>query len=337
MRRTSTVSGIGGLAVAVMLACDAGRTEFPVAPVLGIPPVARAFTGSTWSTPVRLDGPVNSPTANDQGPTLSPDGLSLYFCSNRPPSAGNDLWVSRRASKDAPWPEPMHLGSVVNSPAGDCGPSLSQDGRALFFTSGRAGGAGLNDIYMSRRSDATDDLSWGPPVRLDAEVNTALTELSPFITRWRGEDDCTEDGGYNEDDDCSTRWAELYFERGSSNATTDIYLVRIDENGLSVGPAAPVHEVNSGDADGRPTVRFDGREMILHSNRDGRGGNFDLFVSTRRSPNHRWSTPRPIDELNSSIHEIHPYLSKNGRTVFFVRGQGVANDIWMATRTRSGR
>ncbi|MGH9894874.1 MAG: hypothetical protein ACREA0_23415, partial [bacterium] len=89
-------------------------------------------------------------------------------------------------------------------------------------------------------------------------------------------------------------------------------------------------------AEGRPTVRLDRREMLLHSNRDGRGGNVDLFVSTRLSPNHPWSTPEPVDALNTSIHEIHPYLSRDGRTVVFVRGQGLANDIWMASRTPSG-
>jgi hypothetical protein len=41
--------------------------------------------------------------------------------------------------------------------------------------------------------------------------------------------------------------------------------------------------------------------------------------------------------LNASpMHEIHPYLSRDARTVFFVRGTGQANDIWMSTRTPSG-
>jgi Tol biopolymer transport system component len=85
-------------------------------------------------------------------------------------------------------------------------------------------------------------------------------------------------------------------------------------------------------------VRFDGREMILHSNRDGRVGNTDLFVSTRSNRKEAWSIPRPITELNvADRHEIHPYLSRDGRTVFFVRGTGVANDIWMATRQPGGR
>lgn len=65
----------------------------------------------------------------------------------------------------------------------------------------------------------------------------------------------------------------------------DVFVVTIDAQGAALGPAVAVAEVNSSDSDNRPTVRFDGREMLLSSNRDGRGGNFDLFVSTRRSRN----------------------------------------------------
>jgi len=318
--RFAPIARLVGLApFAVLVACQSESARLPSEPGGGLTAQAFSSERTPWSDPVNLGAPVNSPTANDQGPALSSDGLSLYFCSNRPPSAGNDLWVSRRISENDAWGEPVNLGPGVNSSGGDCGPSLSVDGRLLFFTSNRAGGAGGNDIYMTSRTDATDDLSWGAPVRLGTEINTAATEFSPFITK--PGDDGT---------------AELYFERGSSNVATDILVVTIDAQGATLGPAVAVAEVNSSDADGRPTVRFDGREMLLHSNRDGRGGNFDLFVSTRQSPNHSWSTPVPMDELNAPIHEIHPYLSRDARTAVFVRGQGLANDIWMATRTPSG-
>ncbi len=324
----SPASAVRLLSVApfvLLLACVKEREWMPFAVQAHS---AMSFEQSSWATPVPLDAPVNSPTANDQGPALSSDGLTLYFCSNRPGgSGGNDLWASRRASKNDPWGEPVNLGPGVNSSGGDCGPSLPRDGRLLFLTSNRAGGSGGNDIYMTSRHDRTNDLSWGAPVRLGPDVNTADFEFSPFITMFR--DDC------DNDDQCVEPYAELYFERGTSNVTTDIFVVTIDAQGATLGPAVAVSELNSSDTDGRPTLRFDGKEIIIHSNRDGRGGNFDLFVSTRPSRNHTWSFPVPIEELNSGppIHEIHPYLSKDGREVFFVRGTGVANDIWISTRT----
>jgi Tol biopolymer transport system component len=310
--RTLVCSVLAG----ALVACDAGMSGLPLEPTPTRASLSFSGDRTPWSAPVRLDAPVNLLTSNDQGPALSPDGLSLYFCSDRPPSAGNDLWVSERASEDMPWGEPMNLGSAVNAPGGDCGPALSEDGLLLFFTSSRAGGAGGNDIYVSARTDAADNLGWSAPMRLGPLVNTAAVEFSPFITKRA--DDGT---------------AELYFERGD-RVNQDIYMVVVDAAGMAVSEAVPVTEVNSPDNDGRPTVRWDGREMLLFSNREGRAGNADLFVSTRQSPNHPWSTPQPVDELNlATDHEIQPYLSRDGRTIYFTRGRLQANDIWVSTRT----
>ena len=53
---------------------------------------------STWSEPVNL-GPIVNSSSDDADPALSPDGLSLYFFSNRPGGFGtSDIWVSRRAN-----------------------------------------------------------------------------------------------------------------------------------------------------------------------------------------------------------------------------------------------
>jgi hypothetical protein len=321
--------------LALLLACSSESARIPSEAVTGLSAQRFSSERTPWSAPVRLNAPVNSPTANEQAPALSADGLSLYFCSNRTGSLGNDLWVARRVSEADPWGEPTNLGTVVNSAGGDCGPSLSVDGLLLFFTSNRGGGP--NDIYLARRSDPADDLSWGAPVRLGFDVNTAAFEFSPFITKFACGDEDDDDDAEGDQVFENACVADLYFERGASNVATDIFVAKIDAQGNTLGPAVPVAEVNSSDGDGRPTVRFDGREMLLQSNRDGRGGNVDLFVSIRQNRHQPWSTPVPVDELNTSpMHEIHPYLSRDARTVFFVRGTGQANDIWMSVRTPSG-
>ena len=68
---------------------------------------------SVWSEPVGL-GPRINTTSNDQQPTLSKDGLTLYFASSRPGSMPDatgarflDIWVAHRADIDAPWTEPL--------------------------------------------------------------------------------------------------------------------------------------------------------------------------------------------------------------------------------------
>jgi Tol biopolymer transport system component len=95
--------------------------------------------------------------------------------------------------------------------------------------------------------------------------------------------------------------------------------------------AERVDELSSDAGDGHATVRFDGREVFLHSNRSG--VNFDIYVSTRRRLHDPWAAPTIVTELSvPEFHEIHPSLSLDGRTIVFVRGIGAANDIWMSTR-----
>jgi hypothetical protein len=86
------------------------------------------------------------------------DGLELIFISNRPELTGdlayNELWVSIRDSVYEAWSPPVKLGPNVNA-AGyqDVNPSLSSDGRTMFFASKRPGGisTGKFDIYMTTR------------------------------------------------------------------------------------------------------------------------------------------------------------------------------------------
>ena len=82
-----------------------------------------------WSAATNLGATINS-AAGEFGPALSPDGNSLYFGSNRAGGSGlADLWVAKRADKNAPWQTPVNLGPTVNSTAMDNVPNFSR--RAL--------------------------------------------------------------------------------------------------------------------------------------------------------------------------------------------------------------
>ena len=88
---------------------------------------------------------LNAAGVVDQRPSLSIDGLEIYFTSAR---AGTpDIWVSRRTSPMAPWQPPQRVDAVSGS-AQDLHPSISADGRALYFASNRSGNL---EIYVSRR------------------------------------------------------------------------------------------------------------------------------------------------------------------------------------------
>src|SRR6058998_1983997 len=251
--RTAYTAMLASLAsVTLLVACES--TPDPVAVKLQ----ASSFANSEWSPPVNLGETINSPS-NEQAPSLSPDGLSLYFGSNRPRPGGStdtDLWVSHRSCDDCSWGAPVNLGPVVNSSVGDNGPSLSLDGHLLFFTSARTG-VGLNDIYVSHRANPKDDFGWGPPVLLGDGINTAAFEAGAEYVQ------SAEDGAAN-----------FYFNRGPSQGAQDIYAASITRDGETRGPAELVAELSDATAnDAAASVRTDGREIFFGSSRiHGLGG-----------------------------------------------------------------
>lgn len=101
--------------------------------------------------PAELVPFVNS-EANDSRPNLRRDGLELFFDSNRRGTLGmSDIFSSSRESVLYSWSDPEPLGPLVNSAAGETRASLSWDGTMLVFGSTRAGGEGMNDIYVTTR------------------------------------------------------------------------------------------------------------------------------------------------------------------------------------------
>jgi len=306
--------------LALVLACDTG----PDRTVSALQ--AERFGSSEWSDPVNLGAPVNS-SVNDVNAALSPDELSLYFVSGRAGGLGGvDIWVSRRASVDSPWETPVDLGPNVNSPGLEASPALSADGHLLFFSSDRPGGQGSNDIYVVRRTDTNDDLSWGAAVNLGPDVNTAGFEAGGFYLQ------SAEEGPAN-----------FYFVRGPNTVALDIYVTEINTDGEAGGPAVPVAELNIQDpaiTDAHPSLRADGREVFLYSNRGGSLGASDIWRSTRRSVHDPWSTPENVGApFSTTANDIQPSLTHDGRTLIFTstRAGGLGGaDIWMATRTPSG-
>jgi Tol biopolymer transport system component len=72
----------------------------------------------------------------------------------------------------------VNLGPMVNSSGWDGQPSISADGRRLFFASDRAGGFGGTDIWYTARSSNN---VWDAPVNAGPHVNTDGDELSPHV------------------------------------------------------------------------------------------------------------------------------------------------------------
>ena len=271
----------------------------------------------TFGTPTNLGPQVNS-SVWDGCPSISADGLSLYFASDLPGGYGfDDLWLTTRETTDEPWGEPVHLGPQVNSTSSDVAPSISADGLSLYFTSNRPGGYGENDLYVTKR--ATTDEDWGTPVNLGPIVNSSATDFFPNISF---------DG------------LSLFFYSNRAprfNNLGDLWVATratIDDEWsepVNLGPT-----VNSSiQYNEAPSISADGRMLFFSAIRPGGRGKEDLWVTTRRTTDDDWGTPVNLGPtVNTSSFDKNPNISADGLTLYFQsnRSGGVSTwDIWQVS------
>ena len=130
-----------------------------------------------WQAPKNLGPPFNSPY-KDHCLFFSADGNEAFWTSTRPGGfGGNDIWSSRKV--DGVWQPAVNLGPKVNSPDSDHHSLPSPDGKSLYVTSGRPGGFGGQDIYVTTRDDTG---AWGPMVNVGPLVNSDKNDRCPALT-----------------------------------------------------------------------------------------------------------------------------------------------------------
>jgi Tol biopolymer transport system component len=140
----------------------------------------RASPDAPWKPAENLGSTINGPGL-DMDPSMTADGLTLYFSSDRASGTnGCDIWVARRGSTDDLWGEPENLGMPVNSALWDACPHIAPDGLSLFFISLRLGGLGQTDLYVTTRPTVNDP--WGPAVNLGPNINTHYGDSYPKIS-----------------------------------------------------------------------------------------------------------------------------------------------------------
>jgi hypothetical protein len=129
----------------------------------------RAKRTDPWGNPQNLGPAVNTVSYEDH-PSLSADGLSLYFTSDRSGPNQYTLWMTTRPAKNAAWGWPVKIGAPVDiSWTFETTPFIAPDGLSLYFS----GGSYTPDIYVSKR--ATTAVPWGKPV-LFTPVNSPGAE-----------------------------------------------------------------------------------------------------------------------------------------------------------------
>jgi OOP family OmpA-OmpF porin len=135
-------------------------------------------TGDLWSEPVNMGPNVNA-AGWDSEPSISADGQTIYFASERRGGFGKeDIWVAHRKD-NGEWGLARNLGNKVNSPGREVGPFIHADGQSLYFSSNYHLGMGQFDIFISR---VTEKDSCTAPINLGYPINTHQNDVTPFIT-----------------------------------------------------------------------------------------------------------------------------------------------------------
>jgi OOP family OmpA-OmpF porin len=132
------------------------------------------FDGRAWSTPENISIPYFQNKSGILQGYVTPDKGAFVFSAETYGTKGvEDIYVS--LNEDGRWTEPKNLGNKINTPFQELSPSLSDDGRTLYFSSNGRKGKGSFDIYSAMRLDDTWS-NWSDPSNMES-INTEGREL----------------------------------------------------------------------------------------------------------------------------------------------------------------
>lgn len=208
----------------------------------------------SWDKVKDIGPPINT-IENEGAFSISSDGNYIFFtsCSRNGGKGQCDIWLTSK--KNNRWDEPKNLQSPINTKYWESQPSISSDGRMLYFSSDRPGGYGGTDIWVSEFSIS----GWSAPKNLGPTVNTSMDEQFPFIHS----DNRT-----------------LYF---SSNGhpglgKSDLYLTRKDVKLNWETPINMGYPINSRGQDWNLVVARDGKTAYFSSDQLKGFGGLDIYT-----------------------------------------------------------
>ncbi|HVW95044.1 MAG TPA: OmpA family protein [Mucilaginibacter sp.] len=214
-----------------------------------------AKVNDKWQTAVYLSNQINTARYNEGAESISQDGKYLFFTGcNRPDGLGRcDIYIAQKKGDD--WSKPFDLSPPVNTSGWESQPSISADGRTLYFVSNRKGGYGGYDIWKSRLTDK----GWGEPENLGPNINTIYDEQSPFIHP----DDST---FYF----CSNGWPGL--------GGKDLFVSRLGKDGKWQKPENLGYPINSSGDENGLTLTANGSYAFFSSDNLNGFGGYDIYT-----------------------------------------------------------
>ena len=128
--------------------------------------------GVSWTSPIKMDEPVNSKN-HESSASISPDGRTIYFVSNRKGGqGGRDIWMCK-LNNDNKWVNAENLGSIVNTTEDEEGVFIHPDGKTLYFSSKGHNSTGGYDIFKTTNENG----KWTESKSMGVSINTIDDDL----------------------------------------------------------------------------------------------------------------------------------------------------------------
>ena len=187
-----------------------------------------------------------------------PDMQTLYFAADYPEQGYGryDIYKSVKAGNH--WTTAKNLGRNVNTDYWDSAPSISPDGKALYFSSNRPGGLGGIDLYIAFKNEKG---GWEEAINLGPQINTSGDEQTPFI---------------------HTDNNSLYFSSTGwpGYGGADFFVVHQKIDGNWTKPLNLGYPINTFDNEGSIAVASNGVDAYIASDRSDSRGGLDIYKVT---------------------------------------------------------
>ncbi len=131
------------------------------------------YENERWTPIKKLNENINTRHWESHA-SISKDGKTLYFTSNRPGGYGGlDIYYSER-EPGGDWGPAVNMGPVINTPYNEDTPFITEDGATIYFSSYGHYNIGGYDVFYSTRMD---DGTWSPPLNAGYRISTPDDDL----------------------------------------------------------------------------------------------------------------------------------------------------------------